>query len=204
MTHTRQTTLSRAAATTAARALLDNRISLDALLAKLPAKDRQSVERHVAALEAEGKPAHLRAWKRLACDLGTLASHAVKTTGQHALQFYIPDGKYRMQVFALQDQRDGTLVVYAGNVLKTAIAAGILRAPARGEAEHAFRISQSDDSLEIEEMDGQTPNPLPFYKDMLGWNRKAIRIAFPAAASTAQLDAAERLCTLAACDWITP
>jgi hypothetical protein len=109
-----------------------------------------------------------------------------------------------MQVFALQDQRDGTLSVYVSNVLKDAIAGGILRAPARTDSQQTYRIGHSDDTLEIEEMDGQTPNPLPFYKDMLGWNRKAIRVSFPAAATPSQVEAAETLCALSANGWLAP
>ena len=45
----------------------------------------------------------------------TMASHSAKANGQQSMQFYIQDGKYRMQIFALEDLRDGTVHVYAAD-----------------------------------------------------------------------------------------
>src|SRR5437870_3403086 len=91
---------------------LEEPISFDDLLAKMGAKDRTNIERHLAACEQEPDPAHARNWRRLAQRLGTLASFAVQTVGQHSVMFFVQDGKYRMQGFALEDQRNGQIQVY--------------------------------------------------------------------------------------------
>ena len=49
----------------------------------------------------------------------------------------------------------------------------------------------------------KTPGPEFFYKDMTGWNRKAICVTLPAMASEAQVRAVENLCALAATEWAT-
>src|SRR5215216_287726 len=101
----------------------------ETFLTKLSTKDRLNVERHVAALEAGPEPRHANNWKKLAALLLTLAPHAPKTNGQQSMQFFVPDGKYRMQVFALQDLRDAALVIYCGNVLEDALRADLIAGP---------------------------------------------------------------------------
>ena len=106
----------------------------------------------------------------------TLAPHAPKVNGQQSLQFYVPDGKYKMQVFALEDLRDGNMTVYCGDVLDDAVKAGVL-APRKHASEgtpNVYHIKGAEQEwLTVEQLDGKSPNPAPFYKDMLGWNRKA-------------------------------
>ena len=63
-------------------------------------------------------------WDHLARVLFTLAPDAVSTQGQHAMLFSVPDGRYRLQVFALADRRDD-LSVFARDVLDEAVAHGI-------------------------------------------------------------------------------
>src|SRR5437763_7004700 len=98
----------------------------DGFLAKLSTKDRLNVERHVAALEAAGDSRHAETWRQMASTLFALAPNPIKSNGQQSLQFFIPDGKYRMQVFALQDLRDGAIVIYCGNVLAQAVRDGLV------------------------------------------------------------------------------
>ena len=179
-------------------------IDYEGLLAKLGPKDKTNVERHLQTVETELNPDHAKLWKRLATHLITLASHAVKTTGQQSIQFFIADGKYRMQVFALEDLRDGKLTIYAGNVLDEAVKQGLVTPPPKNEREtHAFTMHGGKDKLILEELDGKTLNPAPFYKDMLGWNRKAIRITLLNTATPAQVEMAEQLCTLSARKWLS-
>src|SRR5688572_27724849 len=118
-----------------ARAALEKPVSLDEFLAKLSARDRTNVDRHIAAIEAAPEPKHLALWKRVAKTLATLAPHAVSTTGQQAISFFIADGKYRMQVFALEDNRDGKLLVYAVDALDDAVKGHALKAPPKGAAD---------------------------------------------------------------------
>jgi len=171
-------------------------------LVKLGTKDRLNVERHVAACDAEPDDAHSKNYRRLLTVLGGLAPHAAKTHGQQAVQFYIPDGKYRMQVFALADQRDGVIVLYCEDVLDAAVAAGQLAGPTEvAGVNNSYRIKASVDSLKIDRLDGKTANPSPFYKDMLGWNRRALRITIPTGATAEQVKAVELLASLAAVKW---
>jgi hypothetical protein len=174
----------------------------DAFLAKLGTKDRLNVERHVAACDAEEQPTHSNNYRQLVCALAGMAPHAAKTHGQQAVQLYVPDGKYRMQVFAIQDQRDGIIVLYTDDVLDVALKAGLLNGPYEvAEQNNSYRLPNSVDSIKVDQLDGKTANPSPFYKDMLGWNRRAIRITLPATATAAQVKAAETLCAIGAKKW---
>ena len=189
------------------------------------AKDRSSIEKHLAAVDAQPHPAHGQLWRRLAVSLRKLAPMPVQTVGQHAVQFYIADGKYRMQVFALEDARDGRLRIYLPDVSTEAVKAGLLTKPvapaaprrARGVAagptdappaavdhgrEYGVKGAKGE-SLRLESLDANnTPNPAPHVKHMLGWNRKALAITLLTNANSDQVAAAEALCALAAKKWV--
>ena len=194
------TTKTKSAAIETAMVALAKPAAYEDVLSKLSARDRQSVEKHVALAQAEPTQDHEKLWKRLACDLFTLASHAVTTQGQQAMLFHVQDGKYRMQVFALEDPRDGRILVYSGDSVQEAIKLGLLRAPAKGEAPGGYLVGSAPaDRLVIETLDSNSsPEPKPWYKNMLGWGRKAIRITLPVNASDELVRAAEALCALAA------
>jgi hypothetical protein len=176
-----------------------------AFLATMGVKDRSNIERHLTTCDADpaGNGAqHVTNYRRLLCALGGLAPHAAKTHGQQAVQFYVPDGKYRMQVFALEDQRDGNMAVFCEDVLDAAIKSGLLRGPHEVAGQNnSYRIKGSIDSVKIDQLDGKTANPAPFYKDMLGWNRRALRVTVSASATPDQLGAVETLCAMAARKW---
>src|SRR6476646_2618346 len=91
-----------------ARAALEPMMDFPTFLEKLARKDRLAAEKHIATCETEIKPSHANLWKRLVCSLATLAPHATKVNGGRSVQFYVPDGKYKMQVFALGDSGKGT------------------------------------------------------------------------------------------------
>jgi hypothetical protein len=173
---------------------------LSSVLATASSKDRTSIEKHLAACDAEGSPEHGELLRRLLLTLGTLAPHALATMGQGAVQFFIPDGKYRKQVFALEDQRDGTVNVYLPNVLAQAIRAKVLKA---GPEPGSFAIVENrQQQLQIEELDAaNTPNPPTCAKHMLGWNRKALRVTVPVSAIKSRVKAIESLCTIASKEW---
>ena len=179
------------------RASLSQPLSFREFLAKLSPKDRASAERRVDVLEAV--PDHSRAhlWRRLACSLMTLAPFAAKLVGKQTLQVYVADGKYRMQVFALEDLQDGNFTVYCPDVLEEAAQAGLL-APDPLSRPDLYLIEPSKEQLLIKQLDSKSVNPAPHYKDMTGWNRKAMRITLPPSPSPAQIEAAELLCALAA------
>ena len=60
----------------------------------------------VAVCEGEPTLDHAKLYKRLAAMLYGLAPQAIRTTGQRAVQFFVADGKYRVQAFALEDLAD--------------------------------------------------------------------------------------------------
>jgi hypothetical protein len=184
-----------------ARAALESTLEFPAFLDKLARKDRLAAEKHVATCEAEIKPNHANLWKRLVCSLATLAPHATKVNGGRSVQFYVPDGKYKMQVFAVGDSGKGTVEVFCGNTLQQAIKAGVLKAVGEGE-EVRYAIVGTNEVLQIDEMDGKTENVADYYKHMLGWDRRALRITLPVGASDAQISATEDLCALSALAWV--
>ncbi len=181
----------------AARESLANPLRFSDFLAKLSSKDRANAERRVMVLDAEVDTTRAALWRQLACSLMTLAPHFAKLTGKQTLQVYVADGKYRMQVFALEDLQDGNFTVYCPDVLDEAVKAGLLT-PAANAEPHEYVIESSGAPLRVERLDGKTLHPAPHIKDLTGWNRKALRITVPPAPSAEQVEAAELLCAIAA------
>ena len=169
------------------------RIEYEAFLAKLTPKDRLNIERHLVAVEEVSTKAHAKLWKRLATAMMTMAPHSAKANGQQSMQFYIQDGKYRMQIFAIEDLRDGTVHVYMTDAMDEAVAAGAMPKYNPADEPDMLRLPGTTDLLNAERMDGKVSNPAPFYKDMLGWNRRAVHVALPAMASEPQIAAVETL-----------
>ncbi len=179
----------------------DVRVQFDALLARCGAKERATIERHLAICDSEPDPAHGQIWRRLAAKLGSLVPLGMQTIGQLSIMFFVPDGKYRMQVFALEDNRDGQLHLYMPDILAQAVRAKILLKPA---TEGAYGIGASKrEVLIVSAMDAANTNePPPHVKHMLGWNRKAVRVTLtPSDVDGPQIAAVEALCTLAAEKW---
>jgi hypothetical protein len=56
----------------------------------------------------------------------------------------------------------------------------------------------------IEALDRDSVNPGVHFKDMVGWNRRALRVTLAPTASPEQLAAAEMLCGLAARSFAPP
>jgi hypothetical protein len=173
-------------------------LDYEAFLLKLTPKDRLNVERHVATVEEQSTRAHAKLWKRLAVLMMSLAPYSAKANGQQSMQFYIQDGKYRMQIFALEDLRDGTIHVYAIDALDEAVKAGVLGKPKASDESGTYKIGSSKETLPVERLDGKVSNPAPFYKDMLGWNRRAVHVALPVMAGEAQAAAVEKMLLLGA------
>ena len=182
----------------AAQAAVANPISYTEFLEKLGAKDRLNAEKHVAACEAGPAPGHAKLWKRLATTLMTLSSNLAKVNGQQSIQFYVPDGKYRKQVFAMEDLRKDAITVYCTDVLDEAIKLKLLKPTRGGEEEGVglYGIPKSDETLAIEKINGQSVNPAEFFKHMVGWHREAIRITLPLNATEHQVETALTLCAL--------
>ena len=177
-------------------------IDLDTFLAKLSAKDKKTFERQVATREQSAYPGLADRWKRLACLLATLSPSFLKLSGTDAIQFFIADGKYRKQVFALHATPEGTIAVYVPDMLDDAIRAKLVAPNADAETENSYRLPEADQTITIESLDGKTMNQPPYYKDMTGWNRKAICVIVPALANDAHMQATEKICTLAASKFV--
>jgi len=170
----------------------------EGMLARAAAKDRTHIQRHLATADAEPDAAHAALWRRLATMLFGLAPLPIQTVGHSAVLFFVPDGKYRMQMFALEDQSDGRIALYLPDVLNDAIRTKILR---KGDAADEYAIVGSlRNTLHVEALDSQnTPEPATHVKNMLGWNRKALRVTLPAVtADGPRVEAAEAMVTLAA------
>ncbi len=187
----------------AAEVVIPSRISFDDFLAKLSPKDRNNAEKHLLAAEAAGPDGqrHAAAWRRLASGLATLAPHQVRLGADHSLLFFVPDGPYKMQVFAMRDARDGVIDLYCGDVLDQAIKQKLLKAiprkPGADEDEpQLFRLNEVDETLPIDRIDGRIDNLPAFSKNLVGWNRKALCIHLPAVATEHQLRTAEHLCAM--------
>ncbi|HWB54178.1 MAG TPA: hypothetical protein VG722_08295 [Tepidisphaeraceae bacterium] len=176
----------------------DVRARINDLLARVTAKDRVYIERHLAACDSSPDTARGEIWRRMAGLLSHLVSLPPRSAGPQALTFFIPDGKYRQQVFVLEDKGDGVVLVYLPNISARAVDAKFL-SPAGDD----FKLPGSNDVFG-QIVDG-TMQDLPSYiKPMLGWNRKALRLTIGTAdTDRGQLEAAETLCTLAAQDWQT-
>jgi hypothetical protein len=169
------------------------KMDYDGFLAKLTPKDRLNIERHITAIEELSTKGHARLWKRLAVAMMSMAPHSAKANGQQSMQFYIQDGKYRMQIFALEDLRDGSVHVYAADAIDEATKGGLFAKSKPSDEPNELRLNGTTDTLNVERLDGKVSNPAPFYKDMLGWNRRAIHITLPTIATDAQIDAACKL-----------
>lgn len=172
-----------------------------ALLASLSEKDRTTLTRQLQAYETRLGMASAQRWCEFAGALAGLAPARPRFAGANALQFYIPDGKYRRQVFALQVLADGSWDVYAPDVLDQAVELGLLSRHGRDEDASTYYRNASADVFMIDRMDGKTPAPDALYKDMTGWNRRAVRIKLPTNARDAQLVTTRELCALAAKQW---
>lgn len=171
------------------------------LLSRLSAMDRQNFEKQVAVCEQQGGPELASRWRRLASALMTWAPGPMKLNGSDTIMFFIADGKYRRQVYAMHAVAGGAVVVCVPNVLDRAVRGGVLAKPRQADGPDRYRLSGSEEALTINCYDGKTPNPEFFCKNMTGWNRKAIGVTLPAMASKAQVQAAEDLCALAATEW---
>ncbi len=182
-----------------ARKMLESPLDFEGFLSKLSPKDRTNAERRAATIDTEAGEPRASLWRRLAATLTTLAP-VCKLVGKQTIQFYIPDGKYRMQVFALEDLQDGTITVYCPNKLAEAVEAGILK-PDTSQP-HMHTIKSAKQPIYVEAIDGNTTNPPDHVKDLVGWNRKALKIMLPQNASPEQTETAELLCAIAAAGFV--
>lgn len=189
--------------TRAARASVEQSTNqFDQILAKAGTRDRYNVEKHLAACDADATSARGDLWRRLLTKLSTLAPLPLTTLGPNIAQFHRPDGKYRMQVFAIEDAGNGLVYVYLPDVIEAAVKGKLLKAVGDG-----FTIPGGGTSpLPLTTLDAtNTADPAAHVKHLIGWKRKALRIALDATEPQGpRVDATEALCDLAAVQWATP
>jgi len=171
----------------------------EAFVGRLSVKTRAAEQKHVELCEAEAAQGYGELWKRLAVALDILAPYATETAGHQALKFHIPDGKYRQQVFALEDSRNGTISVYLPDVSARALQEKLIVA---GEGA-SFRVpGLTDAPISLEIITSDTPD-MAVCKPMLGWGRRALRASIKVTADDKHIKVIERLCELATETWVS-
>ena len=175
--------------------------AFETFLSTLGERDRRNFRNHLSACEAEHDSPRATLWKRLSCTLGALAGKPARTTGKRAVQFFVADGQYLMQLFALEDPHDGTLVVYAPDALGAAVEAGVLRGPVSVGADVLLYEVRglAGVNLRVEVLSAaKTVDAPEYYRHLLGWKRRALKVTLRTTAGQAQVSACEALCRLAA------
>ena len=102
---------------------------------------------------------------------------------EDAYSFRIPDG--------------GPITIYLPNILPEAIKAKLVAPLPKDPTPNTYAIGKGGARVVIEPLDRDSLNPQPYYKDMTGWNRKAVGLILPADAGEA-LPIAEQFLALAA------
>lgn len=180
-----------------ARKLADATIDADAILAKLGARGQSALAKRLEKYD-QTHPARAQAYRKLAALMGALAPARPRALGR-AIQFFIPDGPYFLQVFSLDDGTDGTLTVCCEDLLSVATKAGLFAAKA-GQPRQ-FAVSGTTQTLLIDQIDSKTENPPVHCKSMTGWNRKAMNIMLPESPTREQVNAVAVMCALTALRW---
>jgi hypothetical protein len=171
-----------------------------AFLGRLGQKGLAAVEKHVEICEADAAQGYGRWWKRIAGMLGQLAPHAIETAGHQAVKFHIPDGKYRQQVFALEDPGAGILYVYMPDIAAAAVSKKLLK-PAGADGRGYGVVGDLEGRLELEVVTSDGQEVPAFCKPMLGWGRRALKASLSVNAEEKQVRMVEKLCELAAEGW---
>jgi hypothetical protein len=170
------------------------------VLERVGVKERAKIEKHLALCDAEANVSHGALFRRIAGILGELAPLSMQSAGNNTWRFFIADGKYRMQVFALEDPLDGMLRIYLPDMLTDAVKAKIL---VKTPVPQTYSVTGTGTKLKIEPLGvGEAAEAPPHYKHMLGWNRKALRLSLSTSETDEKLDGAvQALATLAAKKW---
>jgi hypothetical protein len=167
-----------------------------AVLEKATGKDRVNLQKQLDTAAAQ-PGTHADTWQQLVAMLAALAPHALQPVGKEAIRFFIADGRYKLQVYALEDKRDGRLAVYLPDVLDKAVKKKLI-APTRNPGEYAVPKSKTD-VIYIDSLNGDNTADAPaHFKFMIGLGRKALRVTLASDGRPAQLAAVESLCQLAA------
>jgi hypothetical protein len=182
---------------------LPTREAQAAAFARLPQKDRDNFERQAGNATAKGTEKLAATWRRLAGVGLALCSKPPKISGLNTIQFFIADGNYRKQVYAMHLSDTGEVTVFLPDILADAIKAKLVTPLPKDPAGNAYTTGKGGERLIIDPYDRDTTNPQPYFKDMTGWNRKAIGVVLPPDASEALVHTTEQLMALAS-TWPAP
>ncbi|QOV87948.1 hypothetical protein [Humisphaera borealis] len=162
---------------------------------KVSPKDRANLQKHLDAV-ASMPHAFTDTWKGLLLTLSQHAPHACQTVGTEAVRFFVQDGTYKLQMFALEDKLAEPIRVYLPNVLEASIKAKLI---SRTAAPNAFTVAgESGEPILIDELDASTTIDAPVhFKFMIGLNRKALRVTFPSRDRTGLVKLISAMCDLA-------
>lgn len=151
--------------------------NFDQALEKLPQKDRANMQKHLDAMASLPRAA-TENWKGLFLALMQRAGHSCQAVGTDAARFFVQDGTYKLQMFAMEDKLAESRQVYLPNVLAESIKAKLIT---RGSPAGTYTINAApDETLKIDELDASTQADAPLhYKFMVGLNRKALRLTLP-------------------------
>ncbi len=169
--------------------------NFDQALEKLPQKDRANIQKHLDQMAALPKAA-TDTWKGLFLALMLRGGHACQAVGTDAVRFFVQDGTYKLQMFALEDKLTEPRQVYLPNVLSESIKAKLLT---RGAPPGTYLVAgAADETVKIDELDANTQADAPVhYKFMVGLNRKAIRLTLPSRERPALVKLVGAMCDLA-------
>ncbi len=173
----------------------------EGFLEQLSVKGRATMLKHDELCAADAAQGYGELWKRLAGGLGKLAGHATEMLGQASLKFHIADGKYKQQVFAIEDNRQGVIVLYLPDVVAQAIERKII---ANGSAPRSYKVVGGESTLLQLELINAETRDMTVCKAMVGWGRRALRIDLSVSAKEKQIRTVELLCELAAETWAAP
>lgn len=133
-------------------------------------------------------------WKRLAGLLSELAPQFADMVG-FSVKFYIPDGKYRQQVFAIETTQKGSVAVYMPDVTNAAISRKLL---SHSSISSSYKMSgKSESQISLEPITADTCETV-VCKAMVSWGKRTLVTTLDRNSTAEQVATVEKLCNLGA------
>jgi hypothetical protein len=168
--------------------------NFDAAIERLTPKDKANLQKHIDAMAAMPR-AVTDTWKALFLTLAQHAPHACQAVGTEAVRFFVQDGTYKLQMFALEDKLTEPICVYLPNVLGESIKTKLLSPT---PAPNTYTLGEGGEPVTIEELDANTTIDAPVhFKFMIGLNRKALRVTLPSRERTSYVKLVSAMCDIA-------
>lgn len=168
-------------------------------LTRLSPKARTAMAKYEENCQNRGIDAYSDLWMRLAGLLSQLAPQFADMVG-FSVKFYIPDGKYRQQVFALETTQKGSVAIYMPDVTNAAISKNLL---SPSSIASSYRMSgKTDNQICLEPITADTCETV-VCKAMVSWGKRALVTTLDRNSTAEQISTVEKLCNLAAESWPT-